>query len=155
MGWFRRRKHEHQEEIFTSEIPLTTMVRWFINDIGYGDDAIDDLIGLSPISEEGATKEAQDSESRLEELDPLLPFIDFISEASANVLATIALNGKDDEDSPIDEDMEEVAEMLGHLYRSVSLSAIIGAFSIASALGLIHITALTSDVREMKGLLDE
>ena len=59
MSWFRRNK-EPEYEVFTSEVPVSTMVRWFIHDIGYGDDVISDFIGLSPISEEGITKEEQD-----------------------------------------------------------------------------------------------
>jgi hypothetical protein len=155
MGLFKRRKREPEFEVFTNEIPLTTMVRWFINDIGYGGEGVDSLMGLPPISEEGDTKEEQDSDVRLANLKPLVPFIDFLSDASANVLSTIALNGSDEDDLPFDEDMEDIAQMLGGLYKSIALSSIIGAFSIATSLGLINITALTSDVHQLKGPFDE
>ena len=50
MSWFRRKK-EPEVTIYTSEVPVSTMVRWFIHDVGYGEDGVDDLIGLQPVSE--------------------------------------------------------------------------------------------------------
>lgn len=147
--WFKRRKEEPEYEIFTNEVPVTTMVRWFIHDIGYGDDKVDDLIGLSPISEEGYTKEAQDSDSRLIELKPLIPFIDSMANIAANVLSSIAVYSANEDDIPEEEDLDEMAEILGNLYKSVALSTLIGAFSTASALGLVNITAVTSDLTTM------
>jgi len=149
MGWFKRRKQEPEFEIFTSEVPVTTMVRWFIHDIGHGEDKVDDLIGLSPISEEGYSKEVQDSDSRLLELQPLVPFIDSMSDIAANVLSSIAVYSATKDDITEEEDLEEMAEIIGNLYKSVSLSTLIGAFSTASALGLIQITALTSDLQRI------
>ena len=78
-----------------------------------------------------------------------------MSDIAANVLSTIALIGTEEFDIPEEEDLEEVAEILGGLYKSVALSSIIGAFSVAEALGLITINALTSDLEEMKGVFDE
>lgn len=154
MSWFRRKK-EPEYNVYTSEVPVSTMVRWFIHDIGYGDDGIDELIGLSPVSEEGLTKEEEDSDERLDTLQPLVPYIDSMSDIAANVLSTIAILGTDDNDLPEGEDLDEVAEVLGGLYKSVALSSIIGAFSIAEALGLITINALTSELEDMKGVFDE
>jgi hypothetical protein len=150
MGWFRRRRKETEFEVFTSEVPVTTMVRWFIHDIGHGDDKVDDLIGLPPISDEGNSKEAQDSDSRLTELQPLVSFIDSMSDIAANVLSSIAVYSVDEDDIPEDENLEEIADILGNLYKSISLSTLIGAFATASALGLIQITALTSDLQTME-----
>jgi hypothetical protein len=155
MSWFRRKK-EQEITIYTNEVPVSTMVRWFIHDVGYGEDGVDDLIGLQPISEEGYTKETQDSDERLEELSPLLPYIDSMSSIAGNVLSTIAvLSSADDEDEEENEDLEEVLEIIGALYKSVAFSSILGAFSIAEALGLISINAITSELEDMKGIYDE
>jgi hypothetical protein len=155
MAWFRRKK-EPEITIYTNEVPVSTMVRWFIHDIGYGEDGVDDLIGLPRVSEEGLTKESQDSDERLEELEPLLSYIESMAEIAGNVLSTIAvLSSVDDEDPTEDEDLEEVLELIGTLYRSVAFSSMLGAFSIAEALGLISINALTSDLEDMKGIYDE
>lgn len=150
MSWFSRRKRKDEYEVFTSEVPITTMVRWFIHDVGYGDDKIDTFIGLPPVSEEGNSKEAQDSTERLADLEPLVSFIDSMSDIAANVLAAVAVHSADEEDLPDGEGIDEMAEMLGVIYKSVSLATLIGAFSTASALGLIQVTALTSDVQRIK-----
>jgi len=155
MVWFRRKK-EPEVTIYTNEVPVSTMVRWFIHDIGYGEDGVDDLIGLPRVSEEGLTKESQDSDERLEELEPLLSYIESMAKISGNVLSTIAvLSSVDDEDPTEDEELEEVLELIGSLYKSVAFSSILGAFSIAEALGLISINAITSDLEDMKGIYDE
>ena len=132
------------------------MVRWFIHDIGYGEDGVDDLIGLQPVSEEGLTKETQDSDERLETLEPLVSYIQSMSKISGNVLSTIAVLSSADDDDPTEgEDLEEILEVIGSLYTSVAFSSILGAFSVAEALGLITINALTSDLEDMKGIFDE
>ena len=155
MVWFRRKK-ESEVTVYTSEVPVSTMVRWFIHDVGYGEDGVDDLIGLPRVSEEGLTKEVQDSDERLEELDPLVSYIESMSKIAGNVLSTIAvLSSVDDEDAPVDEELEEVLELINELYTSIAFSSILGAFSIAEALGLISINAITSEVEDMKGLFDE
>jgi hypothetical protein len=155
MVWFRRKKEE-EITIYTNEVPVSTMVRWFIHDVGYGEDGVDDLIGLPPVSEEGLTKEIQDSDERLEELGPLVSYIGSMSKIAGNVLSTIAvLSSVDDEDAPVDEELEEVLELINELYTSIAFSSILGAFSVAEALGLISINAITSEVEDMKGLFDE
>jgi hypothetical protein len=155
MVWFWRKK-EPEVTIYTNEVPVSTMVRWFIHDVGYGEDGVDDLIGLPPVSEEGLTKEIQDSDERLEELSPLISYIESMSGIAGNVLSTIAvLSSVDEEDTAVDEELEEVLELIGELYKSVAFSSILGAFSIAEALGLISINAITSEVEDMKGLFDE
>jgi hypothetical protein len=155
MVWFWRKK-EPEVTIYTNEVPVSTMVRWFIHDVGYGEDGVDDLIGLPPVSEEGLTKEIQDSDERLEELAPLISYIESMSGIAGNVLSTIAvLSSVDEEDTAVDEELEEVLELISELYKSVAFSSILGAFSIAEALGLISINAITSEVEDMKGLFDE
>lgn len=154
MGLFKRRKKEEDDEydIFTSEIPVSTMVRWFIYDIGYGDTKVDEELGLAPMSEEGEGKEEQDSKKRLEELYPLIPYMDFMSDACANVFTIVASNM---DKELTEEEREEMEDILGNLYKSVALSAIVGAFSVANSLGLIDITAFSAKLKDMGDMLDE
>lgn len=153
MSWFRKNK-KVEYEVYSHDVPLTTMVRWFLNDIGYGEENIDNLIGLSPISEEGATKEIEDSDKRLDYLKAITPFIETMSEIASNTLSTIAVKIADDQGQPL-ETSDESIELLNSLYYSIALSSILGAFSIASALGIIEITAIASDNTDMEGLFYE
>lgn len=146
INWFRRRKKEEEdvfENIYSNEVPLTTLVRWFIYDTGHQEDGVDELIGLAPISEEGIEKESQDSTKRIEEINSLVPFIDFISDASSTVFSTIGANLAE---GVTDEEREEMEDVLANLYKSIAIHSVIGAFSIANALGLIHITAYSSEL---------
>ena len=150
MWFFKKRKKHTDPQTLTSEVPVTTMVRWFLHDIG--SEGLEEIIGLSPVSEEGYDKEQQDSDERLTELNPIVPFIEFISSIAGNVLSTNALLYTDNEDLEelFDEDIDDLSSNLSTIYKSIAFSSIIGAFSIASSLGLIQITAVTSDLHDME-----
>ena len=152
MSWFRKNK-KPEYEVETHDVPLSTMVRWFLHDIGYGEDQIDDLIGLSPISDEGIDKEIDDSNKRLSSLYTITPYIETIAEIAANVLSTIAIKNAEDLGESLNSDHD--AELLNKLYYSVSLSSIIGAFSIASSLGIIDVSAVAAENRDIGGLFYE
>lgn len=152
MSWFRKNK-KPEYEINTQDVPLTTMVRWLLHDIGYGEDQIDDLIGLSPISEEGIDKEIEDSNMRLRSLLPITPYIETIAEIASNVLSTIALKTAEEYGDALDSDQD--AELLNKLYYSISLSSIIGAFSIASALGIIEVSAIAAENKDIGDMFYE
>jgi hypothetical protein len=152
VSWFRKNK-KPEYEINTQDVPLTTMVRWLLHDIGYGEDQIDDLIGLSPISEEGIDKEIEDSNMRLRSLLPITPYIETIAEIASNVLSTIALKTAEEYGDALDSDQD--AELLNKLYYSISLSSIIGAFSIASALGIIEVSAIAAENKDIGDMFYE
>jgi hypothetical protein len=161
MNWIKKLFHRHTHEYvaYSNDIPMSTIARWFIHDIGYGEDGLDELIGLTPISKEGITKETEDSEIRLSNLEPLAPFIDSISDIAASVLATIAVKssaesmGSADDDDEVEPD--EAAEFMANLYKSIALSSIIGALSTGISLGLIEVNAVSSGLVDMEGFIDE
>lgn len=156
--WFKNRRedddddYEYETEVFVSEVPVTTMLRWFIYDIGYGKEKIDELMGLTPMSEEGEDKEEQDSKKRIRAIQPLVPFMDLMSDASANIFSTVAMTI---EESIPEEEREEMEELLGNLYKSIALSSIVGTLSVANALGLIDVTAFSSKLQDMGDMYDE
>ena len=156
INWFRKRKKQEEEfeefDIYNSEVPLTTLVRWFIYDTGHGDADVDELIGLAPMSEEGKEKETQDSVQRVSELYSLIPFMEFMSDAAATIFSGLGASLPEDIS---DEEREEMEEVLGGLYKAISLNSILGALSIANALGLIHITAISSQLGESEEVDDE
>lgn len=152
MSWFRKNK-QPKYEVETHDVPLSTMVRWFLHDIGYGEEQVDDLIGLSPISKEGITKEMEDSNRRLSSLYTITPYIETISEIAANVLSTIAVKSAEEHGDSLDS--EKDAELLNKLYYSISLSSIIGAFSIASSLGIINVSAIAAENKDIGDMFYE
>jgi hypothetical protein len=152
VSWFRKNK-QPKYEVETHDVPLSTMVRWFLHDIGYGEEQVDDLIGLSPISKEGIDKEMEDSNRRLSSLYTITPYIETISEIAANVLSTIAIKSAEEHGDSLDSKKD--AELLNKLYYSISLSSIIGAFSIASSLGIINVSAIAAENKDIGDMFYE
>lgn len=137
MRWLRR-LFQREEHIFErSEVPFSTIMRWSLYDLSVeSPNEIAVLLGLSPVSDEGHQKEEEDSESRLENLDEMLPFMDIISELNAKIVVATQIRDAEMEISP-----DEV-EIMTSLYKAVSFSALVSAFSSGIHLGMIHTNAL-------------
>jgi hypothetical protein len=136
MKWFKRLFGRPEPEIIRMDIPLTTVSRWYLYDTGLAIDnanQIAEAIGLTPVSEEGDLKEKQDSAIRLSEVDYLIPFLDHLSDISADTLIAIQ---KQEMETSDEVDSKELI-MLRTIYKAVSFSSLIGTFSIAVDLGLV------------------
>ena len=145
MSWFKRRKDEY--EIVTSQIPMTTVYRWYIYDTVPDANAneIAVSLGLNPISPEGEAKEREDSEERLLQVQELFPFVETISELSAKVMTSMHLKELDGIDS---EDKDIILQNVGSMasvYKAIAFSTLIGAFSIGINLGMIEQNAFNLD----------
>jgi hypothetical protein len=154
MSWFDKFFNRNSEDIFETvnfsssieDIPLTTLVRWYLYDTSlYEENAAAELIGLSPISEEGDAKEREDSDLRLESIEFLMPFLDAMADISSNVLAAIQI--KESEDAT-----EQDLIIMQKVYKTLAVSTLIGAFSSAVDLGIILPNGITSDMRPMEDL---
>ena len=65
MSWFKRFRKSKYKNV-QLDIPMTTILRWYLYDTElYDPNEISELLGLSRVSEEGNTKEKQDSEIRV------------------------------------------------------------------------------------------
>lgn len=130
MSWFRKKKHEIGIE--TSEIPMTTLFRWFLYDTGLDDaNKLAELVGLNRVSEEGNVKEQEDSDLRLSRLYSLMSYIDAISDMTADTF--VAMHEGKDPDGLTDEETE--ASRI--IYKAVGMSTLIGALSIGLDLGIL------------------
>lgn len=140
MKWLRRLFYrEHEYEVHKAEIPMSTIVRWYLYDTElYNPIQLAEMIGLSSISEEGDNKEHEDSESRLNDINDYLPFLMEMAEISANVLTTIQLKEIAESNylSELAEDMPP--EIMQSLFKAVALSTLVGTFSIANRLNIIN-----------------
>jgi hypothetical protein len=154
MSWFDKFFNRNSEDVFETvnfsssieDIPLTTLVRWYLYDTSlYEENAAAELIGLSPISEEGDAKEREDSDLRLESIEFLMPFLDAMADISSNVLAAIQI--KESEDAT-----EQDLIIMQKVYKTLAVSTLIGAFSSAVDLGIILPNGITSDMRPMEDL---
>ena len=145
MSWFKRRKDEY--EIVTSQIPMTTVYRWYIYDTVPDANAneIAVSLGLNPISPEGEAKEREDSEERLLQVQELFPFVETISELSAKVMTSIHLKELDGIDSEDKDIILQNVDSMASVYKAIAFSTLIGAFSIGINLGMIEQNAFNLD----------
>jgi hypothetical protein len=149
--WFKKKFNEDKYEIVTSDVPMSTICRWYLYDTDITDNTNDlaEMIGLSPISEEGESKELQDSEKRIQHMSPLFPYLEAISDISSDALS--ALHIKELIKSLPEDEKEKVGpelEQMGTVYKAVALSTLIGAFSIALDLGIISHNTVSAGLLE-------
>lgn len=129
----------------TTDIQLSTIARWYVYDTGIGNEnEVAEAIGLNPVSEEGDKKEKEDSEARVERIEPLFSFIDYISTVAADSVVSMQLKHVRVEHP--EQDVDKEAELIFSLYKSVSMASLIGAFSSAIELGIVSLDALSSQV---------
>lgn len=157
MSWKDRiRKKLSREEIFHQDVPFTTITRWFIYDAVPVDDheELAELVGLSPISDEGVGKELDDSIERLTSVTPLAPFLDTMAEISSNVFTTIQLQELGEDDN-LNEDILKLMSSMQELYQSLALYSLVGAFSAALSLGLVTTNTVSTRTHYKEDLFDE
>lgn len=140
MNWkFWERNSESEYVIESSDIPATTIFRWFLYDSGIDDPnkyAISS--GFTPVSAEGDEMERKESLQRLLQVIPYKPFVDMMAAINGQVLAetlteTLKEDGIINDDSSLAEDMELMAE----IYTRVSAAVLIPALAAALELGIL------------------
>jgi hypothetical protein len=135
----RFKKKDDDYQIFTRDIPLSTILRWYIYDTELGEpNDVVEVMGLNRASEEGDEKEREDSEMRLDSIGYLMPYLDSMADIAADVITAVQVD-EITKDNP--DNVEEIERELGTmrvLYKIVSLSAIMGAFASAMEIGLIE-----------------
>jgi hypothetical protein len=137
-------KRDPEPEIVHEDVPLSTIVRWFIYDTALAEEnKVADLLGLNPVSEEGDVMERDESDNRLDNIEFLMPFLEQMADISANVLATIQM-------SDSEEATEDDLDLMAKVYKILAISSLIGTFSIATRLGIIVPTGIASEARKME-----
>ena len=143
MGWFRRHKPKYQ--VVSTEVPMSTILRWYLYDTGLDDaNKLAEFVGLNKVSEEGDAKEQEDSDIRVSRIMELMPYIDALSDISADTMAALhESTGKGEKLS------EEETKATKIIYKAVSMSSLIGALSIGISIGILDSGALSSGRIEM------
>ena len=147
MSWFSRFFKDDDDDFDVDfpdkEFPASTLLRWFIYDIGVGDEnALAEHLGLTRVSEEGNAKEREDSDNRLVEIKELFSYIDYISSMSSDVITAAQL--KILKESPlsvspeVQQELENDLDTMREIYRSVAATTLLGAIAIAVRLGILE-----------------
>jgi hypothetical protein len=152
VSWFRKKKH--RIDLIREPIPMTTILRWMLYDVGVQDDKkLTALIGLTPVSDEGNSKEIEDSEDRLNDIYDILPFAEMISSMSADMIATMHTKDVIAAELVDEIDPQEI-EIMKALYKSIAMTATISAFSTGVKLGLIEINASHLSQEDMENIYE-
>ena len=141
MSWFNRffNKDKDDFELIRKDIPLSTIARWYIYDTELGEpNEVSNVLGLNMVSDEGDEKEREDSELRLRRIEYLLPFIHSMSDVAADIISGIQIKEILEKNPDAEEEIESELDLMRTMYKVISLSSLIGAFSSAMEIGLIH-----------------
>lgn len=139
MSWFKRKNDEPDFEIIRKDIPLTDIARWFIYDTGIGEPTeIASILGMNPDSEEGQEKQEEDSDIRMSQVEYLLPFMNLMADIVADSITGMQVAEIVKKDPDNQEEIERESKTMSTMYKVIAMSSLMGAFSAAMEIGLIH-----------------
>lgn len=116
---------------------MSTLIRWYCYDLGIDDvNSLAKEFGLFPVSAEGEEFEHEASNNRMDNIYPLLPFIDMMSKINAKAVHTIEFEGLGPEGRASIEGID--TEVMEIIYSQISFAALTAAFSAALELGLVN-----------------
>ena len=151
MKWFRRFFGREEYVVHRLEIPVSTIVRWYMYDTDFADqNELAELIGLSKVSKEGDVKEQEDSDNRLEAIEQYIPFLTQMAEISANLITTIHTKELQDSGLLVDSIDDRQIEMMQDLFKTIALSTLVGTFSVGTRLQIINPTSAPTGFIQME-----
>jgi hypothetical protein len=163
VNWFSKffkKDNDDNFDFVSDEFPSSTLLRWFIYDVGVGDEnALAEHLGLTRVSDEGNTKEQEDSDNRLVEIKEIFPYIDYISTISSDVITAAQL--KVLKESPVthspelQKELEDDLQIMREIYRSVAATTLLGAISIGVRLGVLEQGGVALEEIDLEGDNDE
>jgi hypothetical protein len=136
--WDKKMKELDEESsdilVASNVLPLSTLFRWYCYDTGVDNpNQFAEAFGLTPISEEGEELELEESEKRIEAVEPYAAFLNIIADINAMVLSETIGTIFEKHGLELDEELEVMQEVYAH----VAFGALISAFASALNLGLI------------------
>lgn len=139
MNWKFWKRQEPTWEIDTTEVPTSTLYRWFLYDSGIDEpNKYAEAAGLTPTSAEGDEMERRESLERLLQVLPYKSFIEMMSSINGKILAqSLTQILKDNDILSSEYDLESDLETMEEIYTRVSASALIPAIAAALQLGIL------------------
>ncbi len=151
MRWLRRFFGREEYVVHRVDIPVSTIVRWYMYDTDFADqNELAELIGLSKVSKEGDVKEQEDSDNRLEAIEQYIPFLTQMAEISANLITTIHTKELQDSGLLVDSIDDRQIEMMQDLFKTIALSTLVGTFSVGTRLQIINPTSAPTGFIQME-----
>lgn len=148
MAWkFWKKKEEAHDKVVT-EIPLPVLARWYFYDAGLEDpNKLSELLGMMPVSLEGAEKEEEESDARLLNVFPLIPFLETIADINARAITELQFDHFTKNQDMDPDQLEHEKVHIEEMYCQVGYSALLSAFASGLELGIISTDTVKGDIR--------
>ena len=143
-----RKKKPKKDDNFVTEIPMTTLARWYFYDAALDDpNKMASAVGMIPDSIEGSEMEEEASDQRIARVLPLIPYIETMTEINARSFAELQFNHYFETHQLDPAQLTDEKDHVEELYRQVSYSALLSAFAAALELGIISTDTVKGDIR--------
>ena len=149
MGWkFWQKKNRYVIEKTITEIPLPVLARWYFYDAGLEEpNKIASLVGMMPVSEEGEEQEEAESDARLLNVIPLVPFLETIADINARAITELQFDHFTKAQGMDPEELAHEKEHIEDMYTQVGYSALLSAFASGLELGIISTDTVKGDIQ--------
>lgn len=143
-----RKKKRKKQDTFVTEIPMTTLARWYFYDAGLDEpNKMASVVGMVPDSIEGSEMEEEASDLRISRVLPLIPYIETMTEINARSFAELQFDHYFETHQLDPKQLTDEKDVVEELYRQVSYSALLSAFAAALELGIIRTDTVKGDIR--------
>lgn len=138
---------KRREEKFITEVPLTTIARWYFYDAGIEEpNKMASVVGMLPVSKEGDEMEERASDERILRVAPLVPFIETMADINARAITALQFDHYASQGQVDVEQLTDEKEHIEDMYRQVGFSALLATFASALELGIISSETIKGDI---------
>jgi len=149
MSWkFWKKSPKYTIESTVTEVPLPVLARWYFYDAGLEDpNKIASLVGMMPVSDEGEEQEESESDARLINVMPLVPFLETIADINARAITALQFDHYTKQEGIDEEQLSHEKEHIEDMYVQVGYSALLSAFASGLELGIISTNTVKGDIQ--------
>jgi len=149
MRWkFWKKSPEYVLENTITEVPLPVLARWYFYDAGLEEpNKIASLVGMMPVSDEGEEQEESESDARLVNVMPLVPFLETIADINARALTALQFDHYVKDQGMDESQLNHEKEHIEDMYVQVGYSALLSAFASGLELGIISTNTVKGDIQ--------
>ena len=149
MSWkFWKKSPKYTIESTVTEVPLPVLARWYFYDAGLEDpNKIASLVGMMPVSDEGEEQEESESDARLINVMPLVPFLETIADINARAITALQFDHYTKDQGMDEAQLSHEKEHIDDRYVQVGYSALLSAFASGLELGIISTNTVKGDIQ--------
>ena len=146
--WQKGQNNKYVIEKTITEVPLPVLARWYFYEAGLEEpNKIAIIVGMMPVSEEGEEQEEAESDARLINVMPLVPFLETIADINARAITELQFDHFTKAQGMDPEELAHEKEHIEDMYTQVGYSALLSAFASGLELGIISTDTVKGDIQ--------